>query len=823
MSALKFADSHNMVAFLAKPTESEGFEQIVDFLNANPIKYALMVNPTIYTSCIEQFWATAKVKTVNGEVQLHALVDRKKVIITESIIRRDLQLEDAKEPIADEAANKENVPTHSNDPLLSGKDILKLEELMTLCTNLQNMVLDLEHTKTTQALEIDSLKRRVKKLEKKQRSRTHKLKRLFKVGRSAQVVSSKDEGLGDQEDASKQGRKITNIDQDAEVTLVDETQGRYDDAQMFDTDVFNGEEVFVAEQSEKVVEEVVSTAEVSAAATITTEEITLSAELRSAKPKVVVQEPVKSTTTTTPSTIPKAKSITFRDPSESTTRTTLTPIPSNIKDKGKAKMIEPEKPLKMKEQIRLDEELAFKLQAKEEEQARLAREKAEKVEEANISWDNVQAMIEADRLLAERLQAREQEELTDEEKARLFVELLEKRKKHFAALRAQEKRNKPPTKAQKKSTMSTYLKNMAGYKQSQLKNKSFAEIQKLFDKAMTRVNMFVDIDTELVKRVKKVDARDGTRKCMMAIFHDMIEEIMEVFMDDFSVFGDSFSSCLSHLEVPFHGQRGHSKALPTNEARVVIKILKSLFARFGTPRAIISDHGNHFCNDQFAKVMLKYGFTHRLSTAYHPQTSGQVKVSKRGLKRILERNIGKNRASWSDKLDDAFWAFHTAFKTPIRCTPYKLVYGKACHLPIDLKHKAYWALKHYNFDFKSAGDHQKFQMNKLNELRDQAYENSLIYKEKTKKIHDSKIKNRVFNVCDRVLLFNYRLKIFSSKLKTRWTGPFIVTQVFPYGTVELSQTDGPNFKVNGHRLNHYFGGDIPPKVVLDLQTFPIDH
>ncbi|GKB90607.1 hypothetical protein Tco_0962879, partial [Tanacetum coccineum] len=112
-------------------------------------------------------------------------------------------------------------------------------------------------------------------------------------------------------------------------------------------------------------------------------------------------------------------------------------------------------------------------QAKEEEQARLAREKAKKVEEANISWDNVQVMIEANRLLANKLQAREQEEFIDEEKARLFVELLEKRKKHFAALRAQEKRNKPPTKAQKKSTMSIYLNHMAGYKQSQLKNKSF--------------------------------------------------------------------------------------------------------------------------------------------------------------------------------------------------------------------------------------------------------------------------------------------------------------------------------------------------------------
>ncbi|GKA54531.1 reverse transcriptase domain-containing protein [Tanacetum coccineum] len=135
--------------------------------------------------------------------------------------------------------------------------------------------------------------------------------------------------------------------------------------------------------------------------------------------------------------------------------------------------------------------------------------------------------------------------------------------------------------------------------------------------------------------------------------------------------------------------------------------------------------------------MLKYEVTHRLSTAYHPQISRQVEVSNHSLKRILERIVGENHASWSDKLDDALWAFRTAFKTPIGCTAYKL----------------------------TASDHRKVQLNELNELRDQAYENSLIYKEKTKKIHDSKIKNRVFNVSDRVLLFNSRLKIFSRKLK----------------------------------------------------------
>ncbi|GJX23026.1 reverse transcriptase domain-containing protein [Tanacetum coccineum] len=218
-----------------------------------------------------------------------------------------------------------------------------------------------------------------------------------------------------------------------------------------------------------------------------------------------------------------------------------------------------------------------------------------------------------------------------------------------------------------------------------------------------------------------------------------------------------------------------AKALPTNDARVVVKFLKSLFAQFRTPRAIISDRGTYFHNDKFAKVMSKYGVTHRLATAYHPQTSRQVEVSNRGLKRILERTVGENRASWSDRLDDALWALCATFKTPIGCTPYKLVYGKSCHLPIELEHKAYWALKHANFDLKTVGDHRKLQLNELNELRDQAYENSLIYKIRTKKLHDSKIKNRIFNVGDQVLLFNFRLNIFSGKLKTRWSGPFTIT------------------------------------------------
>nr|GEV97166.1 DNA-directed DNA polymerase [Tanacetum cinerariifolium] len=415
------------------------------------------------------------------------------------------------------------------------------------------------------------------------------------------------------------------------------------------------------------------------------------------------------------------------------------------------------------------------------------------------------------------------------------------------------------------------------------------------------------------------------QRCMIAIFHDMIEKTMEVFMDDFSVFGDSFSSCLTNLDkmlkrceetnlvlnwekchfmyregivlghiilkseievdrakvdviaklphsttvkgvrsflghaANFHAENFIKKGLTSQQRKKFFKDVKHYFwdkpylfqicadqiirrcvhgqeafdilkachegptrghhganltakkvfdAGFFWPtcdtcqrqgkisqrdempqnaiqvceifdvwgidfmgpfpsskgnKAIISDRGTHFRNDQFTRVMIKYGVTHRLSTAYHPQTSGQVEVSNHGLKRILKRTVGENRASWLDKLDDALWAFRTAFKTSIGCTPYKLVYGKSCHLLIELEHRAYWALKHVNFDLKTAG-----------------------------------------------------------KLKTRWSGPFTITQVFSYGIVELSQPNGPNFKVNGHRVKHYFGGNIPSKLVLDLYTFPMD-
>ncbi|GKF14004.1 hypothetical protein Tco_0055466, partial [Tanacetum coccineum] len=273
-------------------------------------------------------------------------------------------------PVTDDTKNVASVPTHSNDQLLNGEDRLKLTELMELCTKLSKRVLALETTKTNQALEIDSLKRRVKKLEGKRKSKPPGMKRLFKIGRYAQVVSSKDEGLGDQEDTSKQGRKIADIDADAEVTLVDETQGRNDE-EMFDTGILDGEEVF-AEQD--VVEKEVSTAEVATDSTTATtvDELTLAQtliEIKAAKPKAVTR--------------PKVRGVVVQEPSEF--KTTISPSqPSQllqVKDKGKEKIVKPKKPLKKKDQIMYDQEIALNLQAQldaeMEEKDKLARQREE--------------------------------------------------------------------------------------------------------------------------------------------------------------------------------------------------------------------------------------------------------------------------------------------------------------------------------------------------------------------------------------------------------------------------------------------------------------
>ncbi|GJU48557.1 hypothetical protein Tco_1218112 [Tanacetum coccineum] len=542
MSTPKFANTHNLVAFLKKPEESNGFKEIINFLNSNQIRYALTVNPTIYTSCIEQFWATAKVKTVNEERQLQALVDKKKVIITKTSIRSDLNLEDAggsdclltdtifkdlarmsaktnawnefsstmasviiclatnqkfnlssqqlgdmshhkktyvnpshikkifanmkregkdfsgritpmfatmmvhanqeegvdsdiptdsqqtpittqpstskpqkkksrrkqrkdikvsqsnasTKPMTEKETNKESVPTHSYDPSQSGEDRMQLHELMNLCTKLSDRVLALETTKTTQALEIASLKSKVKKLEKKASNRTHKFKRLYRDGTTRRVESYNDVSLGAQEDASKQGRKIADLDADAEVTLVDETQEMNDDNLMFDTVTTAGE--------------VVTTANV--------EVTTVNAPTTT----IVSLKNIESNNGSSYLAFGllmclcgvSGNMILFQDLSKyhnsCLLKTNFASLQSQLtqaKDKGKGVIVEPEVPLKKKDQIAIDEEVARNLeaqpQAELEEEERISRLKEEKANIALLeSWDNTQAIMDVDFQLAQQ-------------------------------------------------------------------------------------------------------------------------------------------------------------------------------------------------------------------------------------------------------------------------------------------------------------------------------------------------------------------------------------------------------------------------------------
>nr|GEX70019.1 hypothetical protein [Tanacetum cinerariifolium] len=720
--SLTFANTHNMVAYLNKSDASEGFNQVINFLNASYIKYALTINPHTYVSCIKQFWNTVVMKQSTDVTRLQALVDKKKVVITEATIKEALRLDDAEgvdclsnEEIFSKLVRmgyekpstkltlykaffssqwkflihtilqsmsakrtywnefssamkclRKKVMQKSRFKMMLMMLLLKemILEALDACTTLTRRVEHLEYDKVAQALEITKLKRRVKKLEKGNKVKFLKLRRLQKVGTSQRIDTSDDTVM---EDTSNQGRMIDDLDKDDVLDLMndkgeekkeekvkdDKVKGKK--AEIYQIDMDPASKVLSMQEGEPA--EVQEVVDVVTTAMLITEVVNAGSELvTAASTTIVAAEPQ----------VPAAP--------------TTAALEEEVKDdkvKGKKAEI-----------YQIDMDHASKVLSMQEGEPAKVQEVVDVVTTAMLITEVVNAGSESVTAASITIVAAEPQVPAAPTTAALVrVVAASTRRRKGVVIRDPRKESITIIPADTKS-------NDKG------KGIMVKEPKPLKKKQQ------VEMDEDLVKE------RFSTSK-------------PNNFSDDFllTTLGAMFERPDGQAQV-WKSQRtvyGQAKEIPTLEVyiRSSVKCSEAESGRIEirTPRAIISDHGMHFCNHQFAEVMLKYGVTRRLAIAYYPQTSG-------------------------------FQNTHRVYSLQVFV--------------------------------------RKVQLNELNELRDQAYENYSIYKEKTKRLHDLKIKDRVFNVDDRVLIFNSR----------------------------------PNFKVNGHRLKHYFGEDIPKMVVTDLQTSP---